>query len=59
MTSYESWRAEVGLSLRDWSQEDDRVNIPGSHYSPHGDIYIEEDTPSEMCKEGVDIVNGE
>ena len=25
----------------------------------HGDIYIKEDIPSEMCKEGVDIVNGE
>ena len=27
--------------------------------SPHGDVYIEEDSPSEMYKEGVDIVNGE
>ena len=40
----------------------DVVIIPGSHASPHGDIFIEKnirDAPSEIYKEGVDIVNGE
>ena len=40
----------------------DVIIIPGSHASPHGDIFIEKnvrDAPSEIYKEGVDIVNGE
>ena len=40
----------------------DVIIIPGSRASPHGDIFIEKnvrDAPSEIYKEGVDIVNGE